>query len=67
MKRIYYRTAYDTTNRICGYVIPFTETENYYLITRSQYNRALKNRTIGGDAGIIFESDKRVMIDDIDF
>ena len=65
MKRIYYRTAYDTFNRICGYVNA-EERENYYLITKRQYNRCLKNRCIGGTAGVIFESEKPVFVKGID-
>lgn len=65
MKRIYYKTAYDNTNTICGYVNA-EERENYYVITKQQYNRALKNRTVGGTAGLIFDSDKPVLVKGID-
>lgn len=61
MKKINYRTAYDTTNMICGYVLA-EEHKDYYTITRQQYNRALKNRTVGGDAGLIFDSEKPVLV-----
>lgn len=54
--KINYRTAYDATNRICGYVIA-RDKGNYFVITERQYNRALSNRTIGGVAGIIFDTD----------
>ena len=63
MKKINYTTAYDTTNTVCGYVRA-EEHADYYTITKSQYNRALKNRTIGGDAGIIFDADKPVYVVD---
>ena len=60
--KINYRTQYDTTNQICGYVMAEDKGE-YYLVSRRAYNRALKNRTIGGVAGIIFEGDKPVIVD----
>ena len=60
-KKIDYRTAHDSFNRICGYVYA-EEHKDYYTITKQQYNRALKNRVIGGDAGLIFESDKPVLV-----
>lgn len=63
MKKINYTTAYDTTNAVCGYV-QAEEHDNYYTITRGQYNRALKNRTIGGIAGIVFDADKPVHVVD---
>lgn len=66
MKKIYYRTAYDTTERICGYVIA-EDRGDCYTITKQQYNRALKNRTVGGAVGLIFESEKPVFIIGIDF
>lgn len=65
MKKINYKTAYDSFNRICGYVYA-KEHEKYYTINKQQYKRALKNRVIGGKAGLIFESDKPVFIKDID-
>lgn len=55
MKKIYYSTYYDTTNKICGYVLA-TEKEDCYLINENQYKNALKKRTIGGDAGIKFHT-----------
>lgn len=42
MKKIYYSTYYDTTNKICGYVLA-TEKEDCYLINENQYKNALKN------------------------
>ena len=66
MKKIYYKTAYDTTERICGYVLA-EDHNDCYTITKQQYNRALKNRTVGGDAGLIFESEKPVFVRGIDF
>lgn len=64
MKRLYYKTAYDTDNTRCGYIIPNHETEYFVYITRRQYNSALKRRTVGGDAGLIFETDKQIVITD---
>ena len=64
MKKINYKTSYDSFNRICGYVYA-EEHENYYTINKQQYKRALNNRVIGGTAGLIFESDKPVIIKDI--
>lgn len=61
--KINYRTAYDTTNQICGYVIA-SDKGDYYVITERQYNRALSNRTIGGIAGVIFDADKPVRVVD---
>lgn len=61
--KINYRTAYDTTNEICGYVIA-CDKGNHYAITERQYNRALDNRTIGGIAGVIFDADKPVRVVD---
>ena len=66
MKKIYYKTAYDTTERICGYV--YAEDHNdCYTITKQQYNRALKNSTVGGYVGLIFECEKPVFVRGIDF
>lgn len=63
MKKISYSTHYDTTNKICGYVFA-QEHKNHYTITERQYNRALKNRTIGGIAGLNFYADKPVYVVD---
>lgn len=52
--KINYRTQYDTTNQICGYVMA-EDKGKYYLVSRRAYNRAL--------AGIIFEGDKPVIVD----
>lgn len=60
-KRIYFKTCYDTTNVICGYVIA-EEKSDYYTITKQQYKKALRKRTVGGDAGISFLADKKVYI-----
>ena len=64
-KKIYYRTAYDTTEKICGYV-QAGDYIDFYLITKRQYDRALKKRTIGGIASLIFECEKPVYILGID-
>lgn len=55
-KRLYYKTAYDTNNTICGYVNAIDKGDDYayYIITIDQYRRALRNRTIGGDAALVF-------------
>ena len=66
MKKIYYGTHYDSNEKVCGYVIP-KETAEYYVITKAQYKRALKKRTVGGDAGINFHADKPVYIKGVDF
>lgn len=66
MKRIYYKTAYDTTEKICGYVNA-EEHEDCYVISKQQYDRAFKKRTMGGIAGLIFESDKPVYVKGYDF
>lgn len=63
MKKISYSTHYDTTDKICGYVFA-QEHNGYYTITQQQYNRALKNRTIGGIAGLNFHADKPVYVVD---
>ncbi len=52
--RIAYYTAYDDTKRICGYVIPQGEMMDGYWITKRQYQNALKHRTIGGTANVVF-------------
>ena len=64
-RKIYYKTAYDTSGRICGYV-QAGDYIDFYIITKRQYDRALKNRTIGGDANVIFETEKPVYILGID-
>ena len=64
MKRIYYTTAYDTMEKICGYVIPKEKTNKGYRITAEQYRRVLKNLTIGGAAGPIFQADDDVYVED---
>ena len=61
-KRIYYVTAYDQNKSVCGYVMAKVRGE-VAMITKRQYNNALKNRTIGGDAGLIFLTDKTILID----
>lgn len=58
-KRISYKTAYDGTETICGYVVA-EDKGDYYTISHRAYKNALKKRTIGGDAGIIFLADKPV-------
>lgn len=65
MKRIYYYTAYDDQKRICGYVVPQGEIMDGFWITKRQYQNALKKRTIGGDAGLIFS--ERVYVKGVDF
>ena len=64
VEKIYYKTVYDGTERICGYVLAENHGD-YYTITKQQYYRALKNRTVGGEAGLIFE--KPVFVKGIDF
>ena len=59
MKRIYFKTAYDTSNTVSGYVMAEDKGE-YYTISHRAYKNALKKRTIGGDAGIIFLAEKPV-------
>ena len=63
MKKIEYSTHYDDTNRICGYVMA-KEEKDHYTINERQYKMCLKNRTVGGDAGIKFHSDKPVYVVD---
>ena len=65
MKKIYYRTAYDATEKICGYVLA-EDRDDCHTITKQQYNRALKKRNVGGAAGLIFESEKPVFVIGID-
>ena len=60
-KKIYFKTYYDTSEQICGYVMA-EEKSDYYTITERQYKNALKKRTVGGDAGIHFLADKKVYI-----
>ena len=60
-KRIYFKTYYDPSDRICGYVMA-EEKGNYYTVSEKQYKNALKKRTVGGDAGIHFLADKEVCI-----
>ncbi len=55
--KIYYSTWYDDTDKICGYVWAI-DRGNYFTINQSQYNRALKKRTIGGTAGIKWHTEK---------
>ena len=55
--KINYRTQYDTTNQICGYVMA-EDRGDYYLVSHRAYNRAFAKRTIG----IIFECDKPVIV-----
>jgi hypothetical protein len=59
--KINYTTCYDTNNAVCGYVMA-NEYMDGYSITEDQYNRALKNRTIGGTANIKFICDKPVYV-----
>lgn len=61
MKKINYSTHYDTNETVCGYVMA-AEYKDGYSITEDQYNRALKNRTIGGTANIKFICDKPVYV-----
>ena len=62
--RIYYCTAYDTEKRICGYTLA-TDRGTHYTINRRQYDRCLRNRCIGGSAGVIFiTNNKPIMIED---
>lgn len=67
MKRLYFHTAYDDPENVCGFIVArySSDTDQYY-ITKDQYKRALKKRTIGGDAGLVFHTDKDVIIFDLD-
>ena len=58
-KRISYKTAYDSTEMICGYVLA-EDRGSYYEISHRAFKNAFKRRTVGGDAGIIFLADKPV-------
>lgn len=60
MKRLYYYQHY--SGERLSYLYPVKETKYECIITKSQYNRALKHRTIGGDAGIGFETEKSVVV-----
>jgi hypothetical protein len=55
MKKIYYSTYYDTTNKICGYVLA-KEKEDCYSINENQYKNALKKRSVVGNAEIKFHT-----------
>lgn len=63
MKRISYYTAYDNPESIIGYVLA-KDAGSHYTISERAYKNALKRRTIGGDASVIFRADKPVMICD---
>lgn len=52
MKKIAFTTCYDTSKKVCGYIIPQRETDLGYEVNTRQYRRALSKRTIGGIAGI---------------
>lgn len=60
MKKIEYYTPY-TEGNINGYVMA-EEHDEYYSINRRQYNRAIKNLTIGGVAPQ-FVSDKPIRVE----
>lgn len=60
-KKIYFKTYYDTTDQICGYVMA-EDKGDYYTISEKQYKNALKKRTVGGNAGINFLTDKEICI-----
>jgi len=60
MHRLYYEQCY--SGETLGYVIPIFENRDLFMISESQYKNALKKRTIGGDAGIKFRTQKRVNV-----
>ena len=62
-KIIAYHTAYADPPYVIGYVIA-KDAGACYIISERAYKNALKRRTIGGDAGIIFRADKPVRIRD---
>lgn len=55
-KRIYYQTAFDTTNRICGYVVA-EDKGKYYTISHRAYKNAMKKRTIVSSDRLLFLTD----------
>ena len=61
MKRISYYTAYDDPQNIIGYVNA-EDAGDYYIISERSYKNALKRRTVGGDANVIFKADKPVIV-----
>lgn len=63
MKKINYTTPY-ADETINGFVNA-EETAHAYIITKAQYNRAIKNLTIGGVAPK-FDADKPVLVKGID-
>lgn len=69
--KIEYKTAYDSFNRICGYVMAQEvltgRNKGDLLITENQYKQCLKKRSISGIAGVIFMTDKPVWIAYKDF
>ena len=59
MKRLYYRSA-DGQRR--GFVIPTMETPRGYEISKEQYNRARRKT-----GGVVWETDKPVRVEGVDF
>lgn len=61
MKKVNVYTCYDQNKTIIGKIIPQNG-----KITKATYNRLLRNRTIGGDAGIYTDSEEDIMVVDKD-
>ena len=59
--KITYRTANDTTNTICGYVMA-EDCGEYYVISQNAHKRCLFIRKIVGTGGLLFDADKPVVV-----
>lgn len=62
MKRIkvFYRGAYDDGD--CGHYVLAENRGDYLIINYRQWRNCLKNRVVGGEAGIKFDTKKPVFV-----
>lgn len=58
--KVFYKGSYDDGN--CEHYVLAESRGNYLLISYRQWKNCLKNRKIGGDAGILFDTEKPVFV-----
>lgn len=62
MKKYNIYTYYDTNKTIIGKIIPNVDSNGDLWITTKTYNKLLRCRTIGGDAGIYAEGHPEISV-----
>lgn len=58
--KVFYKGAYDDGN--CKHYVYAKNRNDFLIINYGQWKNCLKNRKIGGDAGIFFDTEKPVFV-----